>query len=154
MQLGEALGITGTPGFIIMNMKKPNAATTTFIPGLWTQQLCRAQSKSSRGLKLLSLLMSTAMPVMAATLLQRVIHPSGSYISVIAWPVSYENPVECLPQQKQSSALFFIEPVHNFHQCLTAVPGRALIKQAELLCAVSHSGESITSAFAYAIPGL
>ena len=51
MQLGEALGITGTPGFIIMNMKKPNAATTTFIPGLWTQQLCRAQSKKLAGPK-------------------------------------------------------------------------------------------------------
>ncbi len=93
------------------------------------------------------------MPVMAATrFLQRVIHPSGSYISVIAWPVSYENPVECLPQQKQSSALFFIEPVHNFHQCLTARPGRALIKQAELLCAVSHSGEHYPS-FRIRYPG-
>lgn len=99
MQLGEALGITGTPGFIIMNMKKPNAATTTFIPGAMdAATLQGAIEKSSRGLKLLSHLMSTAMPVMAATLLQRVIHPSGSYISVIAWPASYENPVECLPQ--------------------------------------------------------
>ncbi|MGV7963836.1 DsbA family protein [Photorhabdus tasmaniensis] len=33
MQLGEALGINGTPGFIIMNMKKPDAATMSFIPG-------------------------------------------------------------------------------------------------------------------------
>ena len=98
MQLGEALGITGTPGFIIMNMKSRMRRLPHLSPGLWTQQLCRAQSKSSRGLKLLSHLMSTAMPVMAATLLQRVIHPSGSYISVIAWPASYENPVECLPQ--------------------------------------------------------
>ncbi|KAA1186443.1 DsbA family protein [Photorhabdus heterorhabditis] len=33
MQLGEQLGINGTPGFIVMNKKNPTAATTSFIPG-------------------------------------------------------------------------------------------------------------------------
>ena len=51
MQLGEALGITGTPGFIIMNMKSRMRRLPHLSPGLWTQQLCRAQSKKLAGPK-------------------------------------------------------------------------------------------------------
>ncbi|WP_055342815.1 DsbA family protein [Salmonella enterica] len=49
MQLGEALGITGTPGFIIMNMKKPNAATTTFIPGAMDAATLQGAIEKARG---------------------------------------------------------------------------------------------------------
>ena len=124
MQLGEALGITGTPGFIIMNMKSRMRRLPHLSPGLWTQQLCRAHRKSSRGLKLLSHLMSTAMPVegryafTTSNSSQRVVYlgdaSNGRFIRKIL--------LNAFPSKTELRR--FIEPVHNFHQCLTAArPG-------------------------------
>ncbi|WP_413499748.1 DsbA family protein [Buttiauxella gaviniae] len=49
MQLGEKLGINGTPGFIIMNMKNPTALTTTFIPGATDLSTLQAAISKARG---------------------------------------------------------------------------------------------------------
>lgn len=49
MQLGEALGINGTPGFIIMNMQKPDAATTSFIPGAVDEATLKYAIQKARG---------------------------------------------------------------------------------------------------------
>lgn len=49
MQLGEALGISGTPGFIIMNMQKPDAATTSFIPGAVDEATLKYAIQKARG---------------------------------------------------------------------------------------------------------
>ena len=49
MQLGEKLGINGTPGFIIMNMKNPTASTTTFIPGATDLSTIQAAISKARG---------------------------------------------------------------------------------------------------------
>lgn len=49
MQLGEALGISGTPGFIIMNMKNPSAETTTLIPGAVDAVTLQEAIRKARG---------------------------------------------------------------------------------------------------------
>lgn len=50
MQLGEALGVTGTPGFIIMNMKKPTAESTSFIPGAADAATLQEAISKARGI--------------------------------------------------------------------------------------------------------
>lgn len=49
MQLGEALGVSGTPGFIIINMKNPRAETTSFIPGAVDIGTLQAAIQKARG---------------------------------------------------------------------------------------------------------
>lgn len=49
MQLGEQLGVSGTPGFIIINMKNPAADTTSFIPGALDMNTLQAAIEKARG---------------------------------------------------------------------------------------------------------
>lgn len=49
MQLGEQLGVSGTPGFIIINMKNPTADTTSFIPGALDISTLQAAIEKARG---------------------------------------------------------------------------------------------------------
>ena len=49
MQLGEQMGITGTPGFIVMNKKNPAGATTTLIPGATDIGRLKAAIQKARG---------------------------------------------------------------------------------------------------------
>ena len=49
MQLGEQLGVSGTPGFIIINMKNPTADTTSFIPGALDMSTLQAAIIKARG---------------------------------------------------------------------------------------------------------
>lgn len=49
MQLGEQLGVSGTPGFIIINMKSPTAETTSFIPGALDMNTLQAAIEKARG---------------------------------------------------------------------------------------------------------
>lgn len=49
MQLGDSLGVSGTPGFIIINMKKPTAETTSFIPGALDIGALQAAIQKARG---------------------------------------------------------------------------------------------------------
>jgi len=49
MQLGEQLGVSGTPGFIIINMKNPTADTTSFIPGALDISTLQAAIQKARG---------------------------------------------------------------------------------------------------------
>lgn len=50
MQLGEQMGITGTPGFIVMNKKNPTGATTTLIPGSTDIGRLKAAIQKARGI--------------------------------------------------------------------------------------------------------
>nr|WP_233341647.1 hypothetical protein [Escherichia coli] len=50
MQLGEALGINGTPGVhYYEHAKKPDAATTSFIPGAVDEATLKYAIQKARG---------------------------------------------------------------------------------------------------------